>query len=331
MSEIREKIKKIKDRVSKNKIAAKTQLTDLNLYLVCDENLNLKFVIEVSLDNFNINDLPKWNGVKFRQLQMKIDDSVADCLEMSMVSNNDNDDIFETLIWEICDSQNKIDNVYDSFDQFLNTLDSWDTFFRNKRDGLSEGAQRGLYGELFFLLNNIFPKIDSTSYALNSWRGHDRKHQDFEFNNGNIEVKTTIQKEHRKIAINSERQLDPRGLKNLFLYVLTMKAIKGDQNTLPSIVNEIEQYLDENNSGDKMKFKLFLSKAGYLDKDVPKYLDTGYFIDKEEIFNIPQNLENRFPSIIDLPSGVGNVKYSIVLAGCQPFKANLDKSIRKVL
>ena len=40
-----------------NKIAAKMQLTDLNLYLVCDENLNLKFVIEVSLDNFNINDL----------------------------------------------------------------------------------------------------------------------------------------------------------------------------------------------------------------------------------------------------------------------------------
>ena len=59
MSEIREKIKKIKNKVSKNKIAAKMQLTDLNLYLVCDENLNLKFVIEVSLDNFNINDLPK--------------------------------------------------------------------------------------------------------------------------------------------------------------------------------------------------------------------------------------------------------------------------------
>lgn len=331
MDNIREKIKNIRETVARNKQAAKSKLTDLNLFLVCDEAQNLKFIIEISLEDFNMNDLPKWNGVKFRQLQMKVSENKVECLEVSLDNNNDNDDIFETLIWEICDSQKEIDNVYDSFDQFLNTLDSWDSFFRNKREGLSEGAQRGLYGELYFLLHNIFPNIDTTSYGLNSWRGHDRKHQDFEFNNGNIEVKTTIQKEHRKISINSERQLDPRGLKNLYLYVLTMKAIKGDEKTLPQIVQDIENYLDIHNSADKMKFKLFLFKAGYLEKDIPRYLNVGYFIDKEELFHILDDKKNKFPSIIDLPTGVGNIKYSIVLAGCQQFLVNMEESIKEVV
>ena len=192
------------------------------------------------------------------------------------------------------------------------------------REKVFRSAQIGLYGELYFLLNRVFKNTDTTSY-LKSWRGHKRKHQDFEFNNGNIEVKSTTKKEHR-IRINSEKQF--RGFKNFNLYVLSLKEINADKNTLPKIVNDIYSYLEDNHKADKRIFRNYLFQAGYFDEHADRYLENGYFVDKEELFDVTDF--NKFPSIVDVPAGVGHVKYQIVLAACQDFLVDIDETVKEL-
>jgi hypothetical protein len=298
-------------------------LTDQPLFLLYDKkNDSFRFLIKICSEEFRESLIPKWVGVGFDQ-QFRQNEKY---IELFITNDNDNEDIFEMLISDIYNDQTEVESEQDAFNAFLNTLDNWDSFFKNKREGLSAGAQRGLYGELFFLLHHIFPNAETTSYALKSWRGHDRKHQDFELNNGNVEVKTTIQKEHKQISINNEKQLDPKGLKQLYLYVLSMKAVNADESTLPKLVHDINQYLEVSNEADKTKFKIFLTKAGYESIHEHKYLDVGYYVEDEGFYKIDDQ-EPFFPSVTSLPIGVGDIKYTIVLSACENWKVDIKESV----
>ena len=58
--------------------------------------------------------------------------------------------------------------------------------------------------------------------------------------------------------------MDPRGFKNLNLYVLSLKEINADENTLPKIVNDIYSYLEDNHKADKRIFRNYLFQADTL-------------------------------------------------------------------
>ena len=328
MLDIRKISKKLrKDSKELGKIV-QTQLTDNLLFLSSDTDGTLSFLIEIAVDDFNISTIPKWKALPAKKILKQFDGRDVEMLQLSLVVP-EYVDIFDGLVENIAiDQLNDVTNSREAWDAFVNTLDSWDSCFRNKREGLSRGEQIGLYGELYFLLNNVFPNTDTTSYALKSWRGHNRKHQDFEFNNGNIEVKSTTKKEHRTVTINNEKQLDPRGFESLHLYVLSLREINADSNTLPKLVMDIRKYLDNNYKADKRLFNTYLMQARYFDEHEDRYLDNGYFVDNEELFNVSDH--ERFPSIIDVPNGVGDVKYSIVLAACQDFKVDIAETIKKV-
>lgn len=304
------------------------QFTENLLFLSSDENGLLSFNIEIPVADFNISTIPKWEAIPAKKIIRRFEGKEIDMLQLTLIVP-EYVDIFDGLVENIIlDQLEDVNDSVDAWDAFLNTLDSWDSCFRNKREGLSRAAQIGLYGELYFLLKRVFKNTQTTSYALKSWRGHKRKHQDFEFNNGNIEVKSTTKKEHRTVTINSEKQLDPRGLKNLNLYVLSLKEINGDENTLPRIVNDIYLYLEKSHNADKRIFKNFLLQAGYFDEHSDRYIENGYFIVKEELFDVTNY--KKFPSIVEVPNGVGHLKYEIVLAACQNFLVDIDKTIKEI-
>tara|TARA_X000000368_G_C23027986_1_gene711147 strand:+ start:1016 stop:2008 length:993 start_codon:yes stop_codon:yes gene_type:complete len=329
MINIRETSKKLIETSIKEKKSISTKLTENFLYLSSDPDGNLSFSIKIAVDDFNISTIPKWKAVPAKKITKMFDGENVDMLELSL-NVPEYVDIFDGLIENIfIDQLNDVNDDRDAWDAFVNTLDSWDSCFRNKREGLSRGEQIGLYGELYFLLHNVFPNTDTTSYALKSWRGHSRKHQDFEFNNGNIEVKSTTKKEHRTVSINNEKQLDPRGFESLHLYVLSLREINADSNTLPQLISDIKEYLDKNYKADKRLFKSYLMQAGYFTEHEDRYLENGYFVENEELFDVTNY--QKFPSIVDVPSGVGDVQYSIVLAACQDFKVDdISETIKKV-
>ena len=317
------------DKLRNDKIHQSTKkITTNDLFILYDlDNDLIKFLIK-SPENFKKSSIPSWKGVDF---DYKTRNNIP-FVELSISDDVDNDKIFKELINRIVEDQEDIKGNIEAFDCFLNTLNSFDAFFKNQRKGLSKYAQQGLYAELFFLRNHVFPNCDIISHAINSWHGPEKAHQDFVFENGNVEVKSTMQKDTINISITNEKQLDPRPLESinnkLMMYVLCLDDITPKNNTLPDLISEIHNFLDHHNSADKTTFNSRLNSVGYFDYHAELYLDRGYFIRKELFYEIKSDI--YFPSIIDLPNGVGDVRYSIDLSACNDSLIDLIK-IKEVL
>jgi len=233
--------------------------------------------------------------------------------------------LFNFIIREIYNCLEQISSKEESTPSIISLLDKIDSFFTKYQQGLSKSAQQGLYGELYFMFEYLFKEVEPLE-ALKFWRGHDRGTHDYVFPNGNLEIKTTAQKEHKKISINSEMQLNNNGLSNLFLYVLNIKKLETEGESLVEIIKKINDYLIEKNI-DTIKFYHYLNQAGYFKEHNFKYESIKYFCIKDDIYEIIEG----FPRIISLPDGTGDLKYSIALSSCKDFCRDLKKSLRALI
>lgn len=267
--------------------------------------LSLKDKAFISEDDF-----PQWEGVV---IEKRIISAGIEGIVLKLV-NDDGIDIYNSLAKDIYSSLSEAESDYDAISYFINTLYKWNEFF--KKFGvhvLSEIKQRGLYGELFFLYSYVL-KIIPPREALKSWCGNRPYHQDFNFINGNVEVKATIGKEHKTVLISSEKQLDNTGLKHLFLYCISLNKDINSGESLPDLVKKIQNKI--NSEIDvKYLFKDFLLGRGYLEEHEKFYNQNKYILKKEYFFEVKDN----FPRIVDLPEGVGDLKYSINVSSCRDY------------
>jgi hypothetical protein len=193
----------------------------------------------------------------------------------------------------------------------------WQQFLKRiNLDGLTAEQRRGLFTELHLLAVHIIPVAGGTR-ATSAWTGPTGAEQDFQFGQLAIEAKSTTGRTVQRLQIASERQLDDAGLDCLLLYVLSLDEREGTPQTLPGIVTGIRNDL----AGDPLALDLFESRlleAGYLVAHEQRYGTTGYTIRREAFFRV----SDGFPRILErgLPNGVGGVRYTIGLDGCDPFE-----------
>jgi len=263
--------------------------------------------------------LPLWTG-----MEISINDFGEDDVLLLRLTGEE-DELFDFLIDKLFVMIDNLDDKNDVAPSMLNFLERLDSFFKKYKKGLSEFQQQGLYGELYFLSKVLFKKIDPV-YALEYWRGHKREHQDFLFPKGNVEVKTTTQKQHRTLTITSEKQLDERGIENLLLYALCLKKLDNSGQSLNEIIHEIREFLSTNEM-DLHKFNRFLNDAGYFDEHEGLYNTFRYIVDEELIFKV----KDEFPRIIDLPNGVGMNSYSIAISACREYMIDIDLAIGELI
>jgi len=157
--------------------------------------------------------------------------------------------------------------------------------------------------------------------AIESWKGCSKNYHDFELNGKVVEVKTTMTKEPRRVHINNERQLDDLGSECFYLYVLTLHAMDSGGQTLPDLVNEIRDILKGHSSAENL-YEMALKDAGYLDIHVSSY-NTGYIQKRQEIFEVKEG----FPRITNLPKGIGNISYSLIISACADFEVDLEMAL----
>ncbi len=213
---------------------------------------------------------------------------------------------------------------------FLNRVRLWQLFFEKMTDeGLSEEAQRGLYGELYFLSNQILPMAPNAEKAVLAWTGPKSRQNDFQFGSVSVEVKTTASKQHQKLQIASEQQLDESAVQKLYLYYLSVSLVESGMGTLPTLVDVVRNKISS--SGRALsEFNSLLIEAGYLDVQRSRYENTGYSIRESGFFLV----ENDFPRIreSDIRSGVGDVQYTISVAQCRNYQiseAEFSEMLRK--
>lgn len=233
-----------------------------------------------------------------------------------ILTNSRYEDIFTTLVQDIVDHLALIPEERAAISAFVVRLKRWQTFLeKNNPEGLSEIAQQGLYGELWFLRKSVFPHLE-LSKGLLGWTGPKGTQQDFQFSGCAVEVKTTSAKQHQKLAIASERQLDDTGAGIIVLLHLSLDVRQGQGETLPGIVASVRSVVADNAIASNQLENL-LFEVGYLDIHTTRYDNVGYSIREHNYFKVGPD----FPKIIesDLRNGVGDVRYTISVAECKRF------------
>ena len=100
-----------------------------------------------------------------------------------------------------CKEKENIPNV------IFKRLQKWQFFLKSvKQQEFSIIKQVGLFGELYFLKNELIPAF-GLERALEAWVGSDKDKQDFRFNGINVEVKTYTEGNRGKVTISSVEQL----------------------------------------------------------------------------------------------------------------------------
>lgn len=205
-----------------------------------------------------------------------------------------------------------------AFETFVHQITEWQRFLDQlPREGLSESAQQGLFGELWFLREVLFREMPPLQ-AVTSWAGPRALAKDFEFPGVAFEVKTVASKQHSRIAISNEQQLDSSGVGKLIMFCLLLERLTGGGLSLPELISSIRSFLQAHPNAANL-FSELLLQAGYVDKDAMQYI-MHYSIRSKHYFEVRDN----FPRIVeaDLRRGVGDVHYSVLLSECEHYAVN---------
>jgi hypothetical protein len=293
-------------------------LPDVFIALKAPEKLRcIAFKINASFP-FDANQLNKLKDIKIETLTDERDKTKVFLLILLL--NKQHKDIFSTLCEDLIYGVADITNEQTLVEKLLERLAKWQSLFEKVgKQGLSDEAQRGLYGEVFFLrlfLNNSTDK----NYCLKSWHGPEKSIQDFQFSNWAVEVKTTHGNNHQKIHITSERQLDDLIVEKIFIYHLSLDIRVGHGESLNKLIDEVLEQLADSIMASNL-FKLRLLESGYYDIHKTLYEENGYTIRQENIYRV----SGKFPRLTErqIPIGVGDVKYSIVLSESEEWR--IDK------
>ncbi|WP_407355288.1 PD-(D/E)XK motif protein [Methanolobus sp. WCC5] len=264
---------------------------------------------------------PNWVGMKFDILKLDVPKKntqhISICLE-----NAEHKRIFTTVCSDIAETLSSISDSSHRTRELKIVLDQWTRFFKNYGpEGLSPEAQRGLYGELTWLELLLVETVLDMPIAVESWQGYKNGYYDFELDGRVLEVKTTMTKEPRRVKISNERQLDDRGLVSLHLYVLTLQKLQSGGETLPEMVAKLRTILKSNSIASDV-FEKALKKDGYFDFHEHNYT-SGYVLKKQETFRVSEG----FPRIINPPTGVGDISYSVTISACSDFLIDLHSAV----
>lgn len=284
--------------------------------------------IAVHLDssvNFDIRAWDKFRDIKIQRLPDKKNPQKH--FLVVMLLNSQHKDVFAAL------SEDLINKVFDITSEsnlvkvLIERLAKWNLLFEKLgRQGLSEEACRGLYGELYFLRTLIFAGIN-TEFCINAWKGSESAVQDFQFSDWAVEVKTTHGKSHQKLHITSERQLDISIIPNIYLVHYSLEVRQNHGESLNQIAEELTAALSNSPSAQSV-FRLKLFEAGYFDQHKKYYEDTGYTIRQKNVYRITED----FPKITEnmIPAGVGDVRYSVVVSANENWVIDEEQLIHQL-
>jgi len=224
-------------------------------------------------------------------------------------------DLFAVLCGEVVQNVASRAQSEASLAAFLSCLQHWKRFFDSTGlDGLSDESLMGLLAELHFLKDQVLPHAGNNVGAVSSWVGPDPLSKDFQFSTCSIEVKCSSMREHAKVHISGERQLDVHGFPSLFLFVLQVERVGAGGTTVPALVDELRATIDS--GGARAVFEDKLISYGYHDAHRQMYIEKPFVIHRHSLYSVA----GTFPRIVaPLPSGVGDLNYTVALAACSPF------------
>jgi len=205
----------------------------------------------------------------------------------------------------------------------IDRLYAWTDLLKPSRKGITDTAQRGLWGEMFVLreyMSNVHPIKD----AVRFWVGQDKKKQDFTLNHIALEVKTTMSSSTPTINISSTDQLE-RVTDRLYLIQIFMnKGNEPDAISLKDLYEEINELIGDDTE-TKASFLLDLTKI--YGKATEKQINEKFVFLDYDLYEIDDN----FPkiSVEDMPDAIRGIKYQIERSKISELK--LEEPIESII
>jgi hypothetical protein len=217
-------------------------------------------------------------------------------------------EIFAILSADLVDAVRSEASPTAALRRCIDRLSMWQGLFeRLPAEGLSEEAQRGLFGELAVLEEIVLGALAPLE-AVSAWTGPDPSNQDFVHAGVALEVKTSLAKRHARLAIANERQLDERPHRLLLLVYVRLDESVAEGLTLPALVERCRARVRDDIAAARLLDDRLVA-AGYLDVHAELYR-SSWQSSTIRFFGV----RDDFPRLTDanLPAGVGDIRYSIV-------------------
>jgi Putative PD-(D/E)XK family member, (DUF4420) len=228
-------------------------------------------------------------------------------------------ELFETLCRDVISFTALATTETEALTRAIARMYRWHYLLRGGRGGgLSEEEQKGLIGELAVL--EWLSELTGPRAAITAWTGPTGSPKDFELQGHCIEVKARRAAAQPYVRISNEFQLADVEGHRLWLSVLAVdKVTKPFGNSLDVLVDRTASRF-RGEVDTELLWEAAISASGYRVED--DYSEVRW-VDSDPAWH---EVRDGFPRI-DLPlrTGVGNLKYSIALAACAPFKVELSE------
>lgn len=226
------------------------------------------------------------------------------------------DEIFVKLCWDLMDTSK---DGTKPVEKIVVQYKKWLKLLHQIGNGLlSLHNQKGLIGELLYLADLIDRHGENT--ALGEWVGPEGADQDFNFEDGWAEVKTTIIA-GTSIQVSSLQQLDRSDDGTLIVYFLDKTTSTG--NTTISLNETVELVASKIlTRANKDLFYLKLAKCGYQIKNADEYSAYRFRLAEKRAHCV----SSGFPRLTkdNVPSAVVEAQYRIDLPSIEVFRKRED-------
>lgn len=238
-------------------------------------------------------------------------------LTLTLVRHVDRD-IFASLCDALADSLTDVESSSVALEVAIRHLRRWKSFLSSggKRI-LTPEEVRGLFAELQ-TLKKLYRTRLSPAAAVESWKGPERLHNDFVFENLALEVKSLAGTDRNSVRISSEDQLDTTQ-DQLILMIIGLSEGENSNHAcslnelVASISDELAEY------GIAEEFGNRLASSGYL--PIPEYDQPAFLVTTESGYIVADD----FPRLTraTIPDGLFGVRYQIRLEQLDSFSCDL--------
>lgn len=202
----------------------------------------------------------------------------------------------------------------DRLNAVVDALARWQWFWGVEGDRLSEHDALGLFAELWFLRR----WEGARALGLRGWTASSGSRHDFQWPERSVEVKAATRRADGSVhhQIQHLDQLSDPEEGQLFLFSLRVVRDELAHNTLPALIDQIEQLL----AGDVVardEFSRKLGERGYNPAYRQRH-ETPYRVLGEQLYRVadrfPRLTASSFPA--GLPPGIGEVSYVLDMGAC---------------
>lgn len=288
------------------------------LYWAVGSDNSCLLILQHAQENRPRSRLPNLRGV---EIEARLPQGGSHALLVIRLKDHEQREIFHRLCLDIIAATRLARSEEEAIERFLARTWRWHRLLRGGRDErMSDEEQKGLIGELRLMRQHLFPSI-GVEASIKSWTGPLDAPKDFEIGRVCIESKARRGAATPFVAVSTEHQLDTTGLDALFLNVTEVTSSSEEDPkgvTVTDIAGDVLEVVKARDPSVANLLDERLLAVGFDWAD--DYSDKKWLIGPEHVFQVIEGFPRITPGMY--PTGATNVRYSISLHDCEPFRTD---------